>query len=386
MEKIKVCFRVGKHSQYKTFLDFPPDGVKYLVPSKAVRTKNRFVDFFKMNAINLYSRYLDFLALPSSLLVDSGEADLIHSGGGFMILNKKPWVLGPIEHVGDFLGCRKNWIKKIRMEKYKQNIEKYLSSEYCKKIMPYSYAGKKSIENSIDTSDFSDKIEVVPLVVPAQKFVKIKSDKTKLLFVGSANFPENFEIKGGRETLEAFKILSRTYENLELTIISAVPESIRSKYKNLNNLKIVQPDFSKSLKPIFASSDIFIHPNHFPPGSAILEAMSFNLPVITINIWAYPEVVKNGKNGFMVDPPSVRYYGNDFVPKWDADAFLNALRRSDETEFVNGIVEKVSLLIERPSLRKKMGNYGRKLVEKGRFSIKERNKQLRKIYQESIEN
>jgi hypothetical protein len=31
-----------------------------------------------------------------------------------------------------------------------------------------------------------------------------------------------------------------------------------------------------------------------------------------------------------------------------------------------------------------MGRYGRMLVEKGKFSIKERNKKLRRIYEETI--
>jgi len=53
-------------------------------------------------------------------------------------------------------------------------------------------------------------------------------------------------------------------------------------------------------------------------------------------------------------------------------------------EVINQLVEKISLLIEDSSLRKRMGRYGRRLVEKGKFSIKERNKKLLKIYQESL--
>jgi glycosyltransferase involved in cell wall biosynthesis len=65
---------------------------------------------------------------------------------------------------------------------------------------------------------------------------------------------------------------------------------------------------------------------------------------------------------------------------------VTAFRIDQEGEkLIDEIVDKVSLLIENSSLRKRMGRYGRKLVERGKFSIKERNKKLKRIYEKAIE-
>jgi len=57
---------------------------------------------------------------------------------------------------------------------------------------------------------------------------------------------------------------------------------------------------------LFRKSDIFILPSYvenFPV--TILEAMRAGLPVITTNVGAIPEILKELENGFMVTPGDV---------------------------------------------------------------------------------
>lgn len=53
----------------------------------------------------------------------------------------------------------------------------------------------------------------------------------------------------------------------------------------------------------FSQADIFIHPSYIESfGIAILEAMSYGLPIITTSIGGIPDLVQNGENGITVEP------------------------------------------------------------------------------------
>ncbi len=106
--------------------------------------------------------------------------------------------------------------------------------------------------------------------------------------------------------------------------------------------------------------------------------MAAGLPIVTTNTYAIPEIVENGKNGFLIDLPF----------NWHDNKYLPIPRRSFTQEayslFVDQLVEKISILIEDSALRFKMGKENRFLVEDGKFSIKVRNKKLRRIYEEAL--
>jgi regulator of replication initiation timing len=51
---------------------------------------------------------------------------------------------------------------------------------------------------------------------------------------------------------------------------------------------------------------------------------------------------------------------------------------------VNQIVEKTSLLVENASLRRRLGRQARASIEEGKFSIKNRNTKLKRIFDEAV--
>ena len=54
-----------------------------------------------------------------------------------------------------------------------------------------------------------------------------------------------------------------------------------------------------------AASDVFVLPSlseGFP--NVILEAMASELPIVTTNVRGLPEIIKDGENGFLVEPRS----------------------------------------------------------------------------------
>lgn len=144
-----------------------------------------------------------------------------------------------------------------------------------------------------------------------------------ILFVGIW-----FERKGGPLLIEAFKRLSGRHKNIKLTIIGDVPKKYKFSYSSSEGAKatesrgkiessrlrsnnIEQLDFvprEKLMREFFPKADIFVL---VPPkvegfGFAVLEAMSFGIPVIVSQVCALPELVRDGETGFIVKAGSVR--------------------------------------------------------------------------------
>ena len=115
-------------------------------------------------------------------------------------------------------------------------------------------------------------------------------------------------------------------------------------------------------------------------GVVFLEAMSAGLPIVSTTSFTIPEIVEEGKNGFLVktDLSHEKYY--------DRKEEYEERRKKVDWDIVNQLVEKLSILIEDKKLREKMGRAGRKMIEdkNGKFSIERRNKQLGRVYEEAL--
>lgn len=89
-------------------------------------------------------------------------------------------------------------------------------------------------------------------------------------------------------------------------------------------------------------------------GLAVAEAMACGLPVIASDCSAIPELVDNGKGGFL-------------CPVGDVDGFA----------------EKINLLSDSPKLRREMGEYNREKVEKN-FTLDRMVKEYRELFENVI--
>lgn len=377
------------HSLYKGLVMYPPSGYQFVTQgtswdkaSSAMSNINAIYSFQqrflgRVIPVNLVKAYLERLKKPPQ------GTDLTYATG-HLVFRKEPWVVD-LEFVTQLAGYNLGHFKR-----YKKFIEKVLVSPYCKKIICWTEAGKKTVLANMDCQGFEHKVEVVPLAVPKKDFSKDYNNKktTKLLFVGSANIPGEFEYKGGKEILEAFVILRQKYSNLELVIRSDIPQEIKAKYNGLDGLKLIDKIIPwGQLEQEFKSADIFLFPSHSTPALAILDAMSYELPVITTCVWANPEMVEDGKTGFIIKKSEkVPYYVENFIPNWDyrlGSQFMKSIRATD-SKVVEELAEKTSFLIENEELRRKMGKAGRQEIDTGKFSIEKRNEKLKRIFDKAI--
>jgi glycosyltransferase involved in cell wall biosynthesis len=322
--------------------------------------------------------YMGIKRTQSPRLPPDSNPDLVYASQQ-LIFAKLPWVVdfeyaNALADYGD--------IRLVR-----RLVQKQLGSKYCKKILPWSNWAKRTLYRSLDCGSFKEKVETVHLAVSKKDFAKKeKDDKLRLLFVGSINQFNflNFEWKGGFEVVEAFLELSKKYDCLELVIRSWVPPEIIERCAGKPNIKIINQVLSEgALADIYASSDIFLFPSHMNLGMAILEAMSYGLAVIAIDLYDTPEAVQNMKTGILIDRPSnVPYYIWNGAPNHYDKDLLPRIRQFRRW-IVNEIVHKASLLIEESSLRRQIGREARRLTEQGEFSITKRNEKLKRIFDEA---
>lgn len=175
-------------------------------------------------------------------------------------------------------------------------------------------------------------------------------NKLRLVFVGRIN-----EVKGIYDVLECLhKYKEQLQDKVELHIGGIGDEERFLKMMTDYNLSsmIVQHGWVVGIEKedLFCSSDVFIHPSHFESfGIAILEAMSYGLPVITTLIGGIPDFFEDKKSGVAVAP------GN-----------------------VDEIYEAILLFLNDRSYISRMGKYGRE--EAKRFTPLEIEQHLQDIY------
>jgi glycosyltransferase involved in cell wall biosynthesis len=95
--------------------------------------------------------------------------------------------------------------------------------------------------------------------------------------------------------------LRRKYE-IEGIVVSDVSEELKKKYSELKIYDLMEQE---KLFELMREADIFLYPGSVDTfGFSLLEAMSFGLPILTINTErtrSRREIVKNEKTGFILE-------------------------------------------------------------------------------------
>ena len=114
-------------------------------------------------------------------------------------------------------------------------------------------------------------------------------------------------------------------------------QKILNRVKELGIEKIVFHDGQdrENIKYLYSTSDIFVLPSLKETfGIVLIEAMHYKLPIITTNVSAMPDLVKDGQNGLLVPPQN-------------SEALANALKK----------------LMTEPELRQRMGERGYRISQ-----------------------
>jgi len=375
MKKINVFLRIGKrpHPNYYSYLDMPPEGINYKY-EEIIRGDNKKAGILHELKVKLWLWSLKHR--PPIIKIDPRGCDLIHSMNNVMNSGKTPWVMD-VEHLEGLFGMNRANVKR---KLYFYQVKRILTSKYCKKLMPHTIAAKLSILNA-GLKELEPKMEVV---YPGKESVpnfKKKPNKTPIILWMGRRFLE----KGGKTVLHVFDKLDGKAE-FKLIMKGPVPEEIKRKYVGKKNIEFSDTEdyVSSNWRDFYKKADIVLYPTNFDSlGNVYFDAMNYKAPIVTGDIFNSSEVVEDGVNGFVVNHP-FKWHDENFQPLYDAGEYIPKLKNFYDEKFVSDLAKKVIVLIKNPTLRLKMGEAGYKLISEGKFSIKERNKKLRKIYEEAI--
>ena len=177
------------------------------------------------------------------------------------------------------------------------------------------------------------KIDVVRTGVPLENFrldpelreksrveLKLKPDEIALLFAGSG-----WERKGLRFAIEAFEL---TQDRRLRLFVAGRGDARGYRPKRFFTKEPVQfLGEIADLRPIYAAADIFILPTVYDPFSnACLEALASGLPVITTTDNGFSEIIENGVQGSIVDPPSNIIALRDAIRFWSDESRRSAAK------------------------------------------------------------
>ncbi|MEK6927743.1 MAG: glycosyltransferase family 4 protein [Nanoarchaeota archaeon] len=364
MNKIKIYlqrpWKISDSPYYHYLLSNPPSNVEYI--NTQGKRQGVIENHKKFRLINNLKGYIKkafrifYKGFPNAHYTFSNEKyDLIHCAH-CMSLNHSPWIMD-IEFVNQF------WASGNAYPNKKKTVLKILKNNNCKKILAWTEWTKQGILEILP--EIKDKIEVVYPAIPSRNISKKENKDITLLFIS-----RRFYFKGGLHALEVMDRLTKKYSNIKGIIVSDTPREVISHYSQNKNISFFEVMPQKELmKKVYPLADIFIYPSYTDTfGFGLTEALSFGLPVITVDGQARKEIIQEGKTGFVIPAPK--------------NLDLYSLKNQEKT--IQEIVSKASLLIENKTLRKTMSKNALNEIKTGRFSITERNKKLKLIFQEAI--
>ncbi len=257
------------------------------------------------NATEGYHRIARCYRLIYSIL-RNGSFDLIHTNGYFADIIGLPIAL--MLHIPAITTCHgfisNNW--KYRL----YNKLDHVALRFFNKIIAVS----AEIKDDLIRSGISgSRILVIPNAVDMNykeglciinrqqqhRYLNIKTDDFVIGYIGRLS-----EEKGIKYLIEAGLLLSKSRVPLKVLIIGDGSQRKELedyvKEKNMNQ-QIIFTGFQADIEKWLPALDVFVLPS-LTEGTpmALLEAMSFGIPVVASRVGGVPNIVMNGQNGILV--------------------------------------------------------------------------------------
>ncbi len=147
------------------------------------------------------------------------------------------------------------------------------------------------VSNGMDLEIFNGKVRKSPASAP------------RFLHVGRISYEKNCQV-----ILRAFSLILETFPDATLDILGDGPAltSLKIEARQLGiGEKVNFPGFvaHDSLPSVYPKYDLFLTASTMETqGLVVLEATASGLPCVGVDSFALPELIQNGRNGYIVDP------------------------------------------------------------------------------------
>ncbi len=219
-------------------------------------------------------------------------------------------------------------------------------------------------ENKIDR----EKIKVINLGIDPASMLpddKMRSSVRKEFGVQEdefliGNLGRLVKFKGQAKLINAFKTVSENYAFARLMIAGGgeLMGELKNLARSLNlGSKVIFTGFRDDLQAVYSALDLYAHTSEESGGElfpfAVLYAMARGVPVVSTRAGEIPNMVKDSVSGFIT--------GHN----------------------VDEIASKITVLLKDESLRKSMGEEGRKLLCQN-FTLEKMGRDIVKLYEEML--
>jgi len=203
-----------------------------------------------------------------------------------------------------------NWFLRIFEKKMLERSNKIIAvSDFTRRELLQYYKVKEDkirvIHNGVDVDKFkpaADKLK-------AKAEVGFNPEDKAILSVGRL-----YARKGLFTLIESMALVTRKFKNAKFIIAG---KGLSNEMKKLvsyaaklgvkDNIVFTGYFPDKKLPRLYQAADVFAFSTFYENlPFAVLEALSTGLPVVTTNVGGIPEMIEDGKNGFLVEPSNSR--------------------------------------------------------------------------------
>ncbi len=204
----------------------------------------------------------------------------------------------------------------------------------------------------VDRGIAAERIAVVPYGIDSGRYacgrrVRGAREPLRLLFIGTIA-----QRKGIKYLLQALELLPR--DAVELTVCGRAVDDLELFRKSPARIRLLPSVSAEGLLEAYRNADVFVFPS-LAEGFAhvILEALASGLPVIATTRTAAPDLIRHGKEGFIIDPgsaPQLAAHIEEFLRRPEilapmraaarrrAEHFTWQLFRREIVKFVGGVL------------------------------------------------
>jgi glycosyltransferase involved in cell wall biosynthesis len=306
------------------------------------------------------------------------DYDLVHSGQSLLDTNL-PYVVD-FEHAAVFCGYNQYG---LRRPGFVRALERILLDKKLKKLLAWSDAAAKSLTNVVNNKDeIAQKVETFyPVMAPARR-VRRTNNSFNFLFIGKKIYE-----KGGYESLLAFEKFADRYD-CHFTAIGDIPQEIYSRFGENRKITLLQRVPYEKIAEFYSNSDVFVFPTHYDTyGFVITEALSFGLPVISLNSFSTPELVQHERTGLLVKTFFSSYaddYGYATSTQQEFLRKLNEVCRKPPDWYVTLLSEAMERFLKDSRFKSECSKNAISETTEGKFSPKRSKQQLKRIYEQAL--
>ncbi|CAG0997805.1 Phosphatidyl-myo-inositol mannosyltransferase [Methanosarcinales archaeon] len=236
---------------------------------------------------------------------------------------------------------------------YRFLIKHILLSKRCLEIRCMSEACRQSLKSLFGTEVYEKAKVHYPSIPQAVKEIdSVLSNSCRFLFVGT-----QFEIKGGVALLKAFRRVYDQARNARLDIITHLPSEFADLAAGCPGIYVHEASFLRDEihNQFMRQADVLLLPTYVESfGMVALEGLAHGLALIATDVYALREMVEDGRNGRLLEPPisiwdgitPSRYY-------YELENIKDYVRKTDTTEFENCLYEAMLGFANNPQWRNK---------------------------------